>query len=1179
MRNNNFVSHECSINEVYPIAIATIKINQNISNRNIIQKKSQVGLASPLIFLQLRSGNTVLKGLVDTGASTNIINPEILEKTNHRFLFNWEISLKGLGETRAKDWFLLKLEFPNNQFITTPALALPVSNFDLILGLPLLQQLKGIIDLRNNLLTTSLGSFTWFYPKEILVKSSQVFSLTKLESSVKFDELEDIFKDSLLSPFSRKRLEDYMRQKHTVWMRDRVGQAQGISHSIILTCKNPVSCAPRHIPLKFQEKLDEEINKMLDAKVIEPSSSPFRTYPVLVPKPDGSLRVCIDYRKLNNSTVPDRMPLPLIQDLLQATHGSKYFAILDLRAGFWQIPMDEKSKHITAFSTHRGHYQFNVMPFGLINAPSTFQRWISDIFFDLRYNGVLVYMDDILVHAREEQDFVILFEEVIDRLEVHGAQIKISKCSIAPRKIRYLGHCIEDGLRRPDPDRIEPLFRISKPKNVRGVRSLLGMFGFYREYIRCYSNVAKPLTKLTRKGIEFKWGSEQDEALVKLQQLLGNSCLSFSPSGGCFRIETDASDIALGAVLYSKEEFEKGRKIPIMFLSRTLSKSESNWDVSEKEAYAIIWALDRSDSFIRGRDVEVVCDHKNLLWMTNRKRGKVSRWVARLSEYNVEIKYRKGQENVVADFLSRNVEPDPLEVDRAYCFSAHDNDDDFRIVIDVERDEESGVLLEDDKDGNDPIVNLELQEPPEPGEGTLDKLNWLLEGLKLPPIKEIIEKQLVEPPLSWGRGFARVNGRITYLGRIWVPPSLRNALLDAMHLGRLGHFGVRKMVAMITRSFQWEKLHNSINSYIQGCIICQTIKGNYHCDSNLVRSHHVNGAFQTLYLDFWGPITWNLDGKSQLLMTMIDHHTKWAEVVVLKAKTSTEVSKALITHWIAMFGAPSKLITDNEAVLNSAALQRLTTMLGCRHCFSTVYHPQGNAPIESFHRTLKKGLIKMKLQYGNSISLKEGIAWVLLNYRTSLHSSIHMSPAFLTLGFDPIIRSTDCLQGFPAQDDADRVKILLTLRQDIIQRSKIAQQIALLESYTANELKVGMSVLLKLTPREVQRLSNLIGCEKLCWQWSLPMKIEMLNSSKTVAQLRCAATGSCFQAYRDRIRVISEPSSPGLQQLMKLFCQQRETTQQDIMCNPTTITKSSYERKILKRAPDSIEDYSFNSDS
>ncbi|EZG43551.1 putative retrotransposon protein, partial [Gregarina niphandrodes] len=337
---------------------------------------------------------------------------------------------------------------------------------------------------------------------------------------------------------------------------------------------------------------------MLEKGVIRPSRSPYASGIVLVKKKTGEWRFCIDYRPLNAVTVRDEFPIPRIDDLLRAVRGSRWFVALDLRAGYWQVAMRERDVPKTAFRTPTGLFEFVVMPFGLVNAPATFQRMVEQLFGDMYWSGVLVYLDDILVHAPTLDEVLRLLGEVLRRLQAAGLKLRLSKCTFLPKQIEYLGHVIEEGRIAPQPKKVEAIRQLKAPTDVRGLRQLLGMVGYYRSFVPNYAGVTQPLTRLMRGQVPYVWGEEQQHAFELVKASLVGAALCNDFSGAQLVVETDASDYAVAGILSCDSH---GKMTPIEYMSKTLSEVEVRWPTREKEAYAIVAALRKFDVYIRGR--------------------------------------------------------------------------------------------------------------------------------------------------------------------------------------------------------------------------------------------------------------------------------------------------------------------------------------------------------------------------------------------------------------------------------------------------------------------------------------------------------------------------------------------------------------------------------------------------
>ena len=427
--------------------------------------------------------------------------------------------------------------------------------------------------------------------------------------------------------------------------------ASNITHSIDTENHPPINCAPYRPSHKDRPIISQHIKEMLQNRVIEPSKSPWAFPIVLVPKKDGSIRFCVDYRKLNAITVKDSYALPRIYDALASLSGNKYFSSLDMFAGYWQIPMTESDKDKTSFITSDGLYRFNVMAFGLTNAPATFQRYMDAVLAGLKWNILLVYIDDVLVYSPTFESHLKDLETVIDRLIESNLQLKPSKCQLFQRELVYLGHLVSaDGI-RPDPKKIKAIVAMPTQSDVTGVRSFLGMCGFYRNYVYNFAKICQPLYDLTKDHVRFVWGDKASESFDMLKRFLSIAPILKHPNFYPFVIETDASEKGLGAVLIQRYENETH---VIQYASRTLQPSEQPWAVRDKEALAILWGCEQFRVFVAAQPFVVETDHKSLEWLLKaEKPARLVRWAIRLNEYNFTIKAKAGKLNVTADALSR----------------------------------------------------------------------------------------------------------------------------------------------------------------------------------------------------------------------------------------------------------------------------------------------------------------------------------------------------------------------------------------------------------------------------------------------------------------------------------------------------------------------------------------------
>ena len=441
-----------------------------------------------------------------------------------------------------------------------------------------------------------------------------------------------------------------------------LGVTDRAHHYLDVGDSTPIKQYARRIPYVLRASVEEAVDDMLQRKIIRPSTSPWASPIVLVKKRGGAYRFCVDYRKLNAITKTDVYPLPRIEDYLDALSGACFFSTLDLAAGFWQVPMHPDSIEKTAFVSHAGSYEFTVMPFGLKNAPSTFQRLMSSVLAGLSQDVCMSYIDDILVVGRTFDEHVENLRIVLQRFREAGLKLKTTKCDLLKSKVRYLGFFVSSDGVEVDPEKTRAVSEFPIPRNVRDLRGFLGLTSYYRRFIDGYSKLAKPLHRLTGKDVSYQWDSECQRAFEDLKKKLITAPVLVYPNFEVpFILETDASHDGLGAVLAQRQP--DGTTRPIAYASRTIQGSESRYASSELEALGVVWATRHFHHYLYGHGCIVYTDNialKSLL-ATPHPSGKLARWGLALQELDLTIQHRSGRENRNADALSRYPVEDQVE--------------------------------------------------------------------------------------------------------------------------------------------------------------------------------------------------------------------------------------------------------------------------------------------------------------------------------------------------------------------------------------------------------------------------------------------------------------------------------------------------------------------------------------
>ena len=406
-----------------------------------------------------------------------------------------------------------------------------------------------------------------------------------------------------------------------------------------------------------------QVQQMLSSSVIRPSNSPWASPVVMVRKKDGSLRFCVDFCQLNAATVKDAHPLPRIDDLLDTLHGAKWFSTLDLKSGYWQVPIAEQDKEKTAFRTSSGQlFEFNQVPFGLCNAPATFSRLMDRVLAGLHWETCLFYLDDIIVFSSTWEEHLARLPEVFERLRHAKLKLGASKCTFAAKEVSYLGHRVtEEGL-LPDPSLLAAIRDIPPPKTAMEVRSFLGQAGYYRRYVKGFAAIAAPLHALTRKDALFHWSENCQAAFDQLKARLTTSPITAFPDfSQAFRLYTDASMAGLCAILAQVRE---GKERIICCASRALNNAEKSYPATKLECLAIVWAVAKFRPYLMAMPFEVFTDHYALQWLKTMRTGSalLHRWSAALEEYDFTVRHRPGKIQTHVDGLSRlPLDPAPPE--------------------------------------------------------------------------------------------------------------------------------------------------------------------------------------------------------------------------------------------------------------------------------------------------------------------------------------------------------------------------------------------------------------------------------------------------------------------------------------------------------------------------------------
>ena len=749
----------------------------------------------------------------------------------------------------------------------------------------------------------------------------------------------------------------------------------------------PVRKRAYRLPHCQREPLRKLLSKLQNEGIIKPSTSDWCAPIILVEKKvRGTFRLCVDYRFLNPLIKRDAFPLPRIDDLLDKLEGAKVFSSLDLKWGYHQCKINPAHAHKTAFTCCFGLFEFLRMSMGLANAPATFQRLLETIFADMIGENVLIYLDDIILFSKTEEEHELLLGKALRKLTEAGLSLKPEKCYYFQKEIEYLGHCVSAAGIKPLQANIRKVQNCPPPSNIKELRRFLGMASYYRKFIKNFAELVHPLTELTRKNKPWRWQEKHQEIFELLKnKLVSPPILAYPQYDKEFSLATDASNYSIGCVLSQEQG---GEMKVIAYGSRTLNDAERNYSTTERECLSVVFFTEQYRHYLLGHKFKIYSDHQPLVWLRSipNPTGKLGRWALKMAEFDYEIVYRKGKNNANADFLSRLGESD---VDKVNVIQAEGSSNNLGGGLSVpkikkyqNRDNFCKAMINFLRRKELPINDKNLER-----QIVIGSANYMLreDGVLL-----TIQKDN-------GGGVGGGGGDPVII----LPEPLRKEAVELLHDHlTAAHLGFKKTLGKVRDRFFWAGMFSDVKQYCGSCDSCNKVK-TPPISRRAPHSKTTTAKFplDRVQIDIFGPIKPAAYSGMSVILVITDEFTRFAEAIVLPDQKAKTVAHALVTQFFCKFGVPRCIQSDQGRNFVSELMKEIAEVFKIDKVTSTAFHPQSQSFVERQNRVLKE--MMMHFVQKDAREWDAFVPYVIAAYNSSTQASTLFSPYELFFGRQP----------------------------------------------------------------------------------------------------------------------------------------------------------------------------------
>lgn len=905
-----------------------------------------------------------VKAYIDCGATTSIISYDIMRK------FNWNINETGV-KVKIADNAVRPAEGMSDELtvniagsiVRLPFIVLNHEDHEILLGLDYLRLSDTYFGANAEVLVFPKGKRVPLTFDEDLKSNEEYGEALLVETVVEEEEGKEadwdletvpIVPQMQLSMSQMSEFKKLIPQINFLSAKSYMdlGKCNIASHIIRLREESPVYHHPFRMAESEKAALKIELNNLLDAGIIRFSNSEHGCRAFFVGKKGGSKRLVMDFRELNSRMIQLNWPIPLILDILDNLTGSTFFTALDLKSGYFQIPVDEKSKKYTAFTTPFGHFEFNMMPFGLKNAPAEFSRIMQRLLGDLPF--VQIYIDDITIHSRS---FVLHLEHlkiVLDRLEEANLKLNGSKCVWFANKLNLLGHVVDGNGISMDPKLVDSISKRNPPKNVKQVQQFIGLCNYYRRFIKDFAKIAAPMYNLFKKERAWTWTEVEQASFEKLKIALCNYPVLRPPTTtGEFILETDASGYGIGVTLLQKDEND--HEYVVAYASRLLKGAELHYGITDKECLAVVYGMKTFRIYVYGVRFQLRTDHAALKWLLSISDpvGRLSRMAIYIQVFNYYIVHSKGKHLVTADALSRPVLLAKVVEDWDTSPKSLDHFEDEALLYFLKNKTHETMTSQNQRRRVEKLAErLELCD---------DGMKWFTEP-------NLFETFKIIPPIA-----------------------KRHEIIETAHL--CGHFQVKSTFDRIKEKYKWKNMEQQVELYVQQCKSCLRNR-KFTAVSHPALSLDVRGIFDRVGVDYVFGLPETEEGFKGLIV-FTEYLSKYVYVAPIKSKTANETF-AMMWRYVTIFGPPKEWLTDRGTEFNNQVISHFNSAIGIVHRVTSAYNPRTNGQTERFNATFIESLRSTTEQH--KLNWPAFVPYVCWAYNTRKHSTTEFSPYMLVFG-------------------------------------------------------------------------------------------------------------------------------------------------------------------------------------